>query len=767
MRGIWFVSLIAIGLTMLSGQALAASQPEATAPDAHMQQGAQAFQHGMFDEALSHWKTAAQAYQRAEQKKEQAMALVEAARAAQALGQLREATALLQAAQPAAEQSSDPLSPAFVLAGLARAESAGGILDRAAEHFDQALAVARRYGSPGLAASILNEVGILRINQKRDQDALTTFSESASLAQTAALHALAVRAGTNAARAALKLGRIDEARQWTERAFDQRRNLASSHETASVLITTGLLYRDLGLAQEQLRDPLLLKALQILQEAASVAESLGDGRTASYALGHAGHLYEMEHRYEDALSLTRRAIFAAQSASAPEALYRWEWQAGRLLAATGKLDEAIAAYRTAAATLQPIRPEVAASGHLADASAGEPTKPLFFELSNLLLQRAALTDDGKIAEDYLRGARDAVEAFKAAELRDYFKDECVDALRARLTKLDVLANTTAVIYPIIFPDRTELLVSLPSGLKRVSVDVTATRLTQEIRSFRRKLETRTTREYLLYAQQLYDWMLRPLEQDLATHKIDTLVFVPDGPLRTIPMAALHDGKQFLIKKFAVAMTPGLNLTDPRPLDRERIKLLASGLTEATQGFPPLPHVKREIQTIHTLYGGGQLLNKDFVISGLEKELREQPISVLHIASHGRFEKDVAHSFVLTYDTKLTVERLDQYIGLFKFRQEPLELLILSACETAVGDDRAALGLAGVAIKAGARSALATLWSINDQASSDLVAEFYRQLRESDVSKAVALQRAQVKMLSDLAYEHPAYWSPFLLLNNWL
>jgi CHAT domain-containing protein len=92
---------------------------------------------------------------------------------------------------------------------------------------------------------------------------------------------------------------------------------------------------------------------------------------------------------------------------------------------------------------------------------------------------------------------------------------------------------------------------------------------------------------------------------------------------------------------------------------------------------------------------------------------------------------------------------------------------LSACETAMGDDQAALGLAGVAIKAGARSALATLWSINDRASSALVMEFYRQLGDSSVSKAVALQRAQLKMLADSAYDHPAYWSPFLLLNNWL
>jgi CHAT domain-containing protein len=233
------------------------------------------------------------------------------------------------------------------------------------------------------------------------------------------------------------------------------------------------------------------------------------------------------------------------------------------------------------------------------------------------------------------------------------------------------------------------------------------------------------------------------------------------------MAALHDGKQFLISKYAVATTPGLNLTDPRPINRERVKVLSSGLTESVQGFPPLPHVSTELRTIRTLYRGNQLLNREFVVSGLEKELKEKLFSVLHIASHGRFDKDVAHSFILAYDDKLTMAKLDQYVGLFKFRQEPLELLTLSACETAVGDDRAALGLAGVAIKAGARSALATLWSINDEASSSVVAEFYQQLRDPTISKAVALQRAQLKMLADNAYEHPAYWSPFLLLNNWL
>ena len=318
-----------------------------------------------------------------------------------------------------------------------------------------------------------------------------------------------------------------------------------------------------------------------------------------------------------------------------------------------------------------------------------------------------------------------------------------------------------------FSSPLELLMSLPSGLKRISVPVTAEHLTQEIREFRRLVEKRTSREYQPHAQQLYDWLVRPLETDLAQPQVTTLVFVPNSALRTIPLEALHDGSSFLINKFAPAMTPGLTLTDPRPLNREQLRFLAAGLTKPEQGFPPLPYVAEEVASIERLYKGDQLINNAFQASRLEQELRDGLYGVLHIATHGKFSTDVNNSFLLTFDGKLTMQTLDQLIGLFRFRQEPLELLTLSACQTGVGDDRAALGLAGVALKAGARSALATLWFINDEASAALISEFYRQLRNPSLSKAVALQRAQMKLLNDRVYEHPAYWSPFLLLNNWL
>ncbi len=163
----------------------------------------------------------------------------------------------------------------------------------------------------------------------------------------------------------------------------------------------------------------------------------------------------------------------------------------------------------------------------------------------------------------------------------------------------------------------------------------------------------------------------------------------------------------------------------------------------------------------------KLENKDFLIPKMQRELTEQTYSIVHIASHGQFVSDVKQSFLLTFNDKLTMDGLERFIGLSQYRENPVELLTLSACQTAAGDDRAALGLAGIAVKAGARSALATLWFINDQASALLISAFYEQLLNPGLSKAKALQQAQLQLLADRRYRHPSYWSPFLLIGNWL
>jgi CHAT domain-containing protein len=456
----------------------------------------------------------------------------------------------------------------------------------------------------------------------------------------------------------------------------------------------------------------------------------------------------------------------AQKTNSPEALYLWQWQMGRLQAANLKIDPAITSYRATVRTLNRLRTQTGLSyGSLGEGFEGS-VAPVFFELVDLLLQRASFTEDLDQKEALLIEARNTIEDLKAAELRDYYRDECLDAHRKTAPES---VPDTIVIYPIMLPDRTELVVSLPDGLRSFRVPASSQELSEEVRIFRQFLEKRTTREYRPHAATLYDWLIRPIEGAIASTQVSTLIFVPGGILRTIPMTALYDQetRRFLIEKYPVAITPGLSLTDPRKIDRENVQLLTAGLTESVQGYPPLPHVSSEVEAVQGVFGGRVLLNADFVVPAVEQEVSEKQLGIVHIASHGEFHSDSSESFLLTYDGRLAMDRLASLVGVTQFREQPLELLTLSACQTAAGDDRAALGLAGVAVQAGARSALATLWSVSDRASAELISEFYSQIGHGGVSRAEALRQAQIKLLKSRPYRHPGYWSAFLLISNWL
>jgi CHAT domain-containing protein len=344
----------------------------------------------------------------------------------------------------------------------------------------------------------------------------------------------------------------------------------------------------------------------------------------------------------------------------------------------------------------------------------------------------------------------------------------VNVLRAKAKSVEILDPHAAVIYLIPLSRSTEVLVSLTSGIHRFTAGVSAETLAATVGEFRRHLETRTSNAYRVEAQQLYDWLIRPAQGLLTEKQINTLVFAPDGALRTIPLNALHDGKRFLIEEYAVAVSPGLSLMEPHPIQRKNVTLLVGGLSESVQGYPALDFVPTELEKIEPVYKSEALMNGTFVMPALNKKLTQEQFSIVHLASHGEFSSDAHKTFVLTYDGKLTLNNLEALIRPSQYRGKPVELLVLSACQTASGDDRAALGLAGVAVKAGARSALASLWSVNDQSTAFVISEFYHQLRDSpSTSKAQALQSAQVKMLSDRRYRHPCYWAPYLIIGNWL
>jgi len=398
-----------------------------------------------------------------------------------------------------------------------------------------------------------------------------------------------------------------------------------------------------------------------------------------------------------------------------------------------------------------------------------PIGALFSELSDLLLEEAA-AQTGEEAQALLREVRDLRESLKSVQLEDYFQDECVHIALSTARPVDTLADHTAVIYIVPLADRTELLLSLSRGrMKRFRISVSEAQLSSTVRDFRSLVEKRVTYEFIGPARRLYDWLIGPMEETLRSDAVETMVFVPDGLLGTIPMGALFDGRFFLVERYAIAVAPGLQLLGPKPLQRTTRNVLLAGVSDGVQGYPRLDNVAGELAEVESLLGGTLLFNEEFGSRQLEEAFERNAFSIVHIASHGQFDGDVRQTFLLTHDGRLTLDQLERLIKPSQFRGQPVELLTLSACQTAAGDERAALGLAGVALKAGARSALATLWSVNDEATALLISGFYRNLNAGGpaVSKAGALRRAQRALMADPRYDHPAFWSPYVIIGNWL
>jgi CHAT domain-containing protein len=631
---------------------------------------------------------------------------------------------------------------------------------------------ARQGGEWDLYANALCNLGGLLVSRGEYEGASACFTKVLAKVSELGRADLEAVARKGSVEVWLGLRAFSKALQELERMERAVSKLEASHAKASLWLAAAHLREQLFYNALPRDDGMRLRAFRCGELALAAAEAVGDARVQSGALGHQALLLEGEARYAEAASLAGRALFLAQRAQAVDLVYRLQWQCARLAAKEARIDEAIELYRIAVSTLQSVRNDVAIrhGNSNARSSFREAAGGLYLELADLLLRKADRSGSAVAAQALLREARDTAEQLKSAELEDYFQDDCVNRLRSKQKQVQGLDSSALVVYVIPLPDRTEILVGSPDGqLVRRKSEVGEVRLRETVRQFRLNLEDRTTNEFLEQSRNLYDWLVRPWEEEIQRHGCRTLVFVPDGALRTVPMAALHDGVRFLVEKVAVAVTPGLELMESRPSLKGGAKVMLGGLSESVQGFAPLAHVPGEIANLQKLYPGSRsLTDKTFSKAAISTAILTGEFSVVHIASHGVFNQDIRKSFVLTHDARLTLDDLERCIRPAQLRDQPLEMLALSACQTAVGDDRAALGLAGVAVKAGARSAFASLWFVNDEAASKLVGAFYAKLAGGDgAGRAAALQDAQKSLLAQERYKHPCYWAPFLILGNWL
>jgi CHAT domain-containing protein len=550
-------------------------------------------------------------------------------------------------------------------------------------------------------------------------------------------------------------------------------------------------------------------------------------RLLAEALGGLARLYEDQRRAEDALSLYSQAIQAAKGVEAHDLLLELEWRQGRLYQHRQQRTEALTAYQRAVDHIEAIRQDIPVEYHNGRSSFRETLAPIYLGLADLLLSEASQANEERKTQ-LLRRVRETAELIKQSELEDFLGGRC-NVQSARTSLLDNVAANTAVIYPIILPDRLELLVSIGSEIRQYTQPVDADTLQVRSRRLADSLR-KATDDVTDHAEKLYEWLIAPIESELSRNNVKTLVIVPDGVLRLIPMAALHDGKQYLIERYAIASSSGLTLFNTSPLAKRGPKTLLAAMSEPgpvvnhlpqmildgvarsdergyeskevshTRALPigdnetqirktrsayleklendpqfkanvkkrlSLPGVEKEIDVMRKWLPHTLLMNSAFTVEGFRQQVVQEPYSVVHIASHGIFGGTAETSFIMAYDDIINIDELDRLLKSDKFKQQPMELLTLSACQTAEGDDRAPLGLSGIALKANVRSALGSLWPVDDAAAAKLMPEFYKTMLQPDTSKAQALQQAQLTVMKDKQHEHPYFWASFILVGNWL
>ncbi len=690
-----------------------------------------------------------------------------AAESAKNKGDYDQAKALLQHALVQLNQHPDTPHHAAVLSALGNLYIATGPQQKAFALLTQAEALARETNQAALIARVLINLGNYYAFHQHIDTSLNNFNNSIASARLANNPILVAKAQANAARTAGNSHQIDVAFGYLEDAQQTLEKLNNATAKNTLRVNLASTYLTL-IEQSQTLNRFKQPTYQLLVESIADYQRSGNSHGRSFARGLLGRLYELSAQYVEAQQLTQQALFDAQASADKYLLYRWHWQTGRIAQSLKQTKNAIHHYQQAITLLDTLRFQMLVAYRPPGTAFVEMIAPVYSEYIELLIKQSKTQQDNAARKLTLGKVRDTIESLKAAEIRDYFGDACVDALKAKQKPLWKASTRAVIVYPVLLKNSSILLMDFPDGrLKMHRIAMPLDELTRLIRNFRVFLEKRTTNEYRIPGKQLYDLLITPVIQSLNSTKIDTLVFVPDGPLFSIPLAALHDGKQHLIEQFSTAITPGIQLVDPSPLSNKKITPVLGGLSESVDGYPPLVYVKEELDFISKLYGGNLLMNQNFKPASLKQSLSNEDINLLHISTHGFLGNSVDSSYLLTYDGKLSINSLADYVGMFKFREKPLELLVLSACETAEADDRSALGLSGIAVRAGARSAIGSLWKVNDAATSLLMTEFYQQFQQPGISRAAALQKAQQALLTDLRYRHPGYWAAFLLINNWL
>ena len=497
-----------------------------------------------------------------------------------------------------------------------------------------------------------------------------------------------------------------------------------------------------------------------LEKAVDKASRIDDDYAKSYAKNELGRFYLETSQLKKAIEATKESQLLAESNLAYDSLFRSQSLAGEIYQQIGQTEKAIEAYRGAIASIDILvdrNAEYSKTSKLADFK--NDLEPIYRNSLKLLL------NSDNPSQEELNEAINIFDKLRLAQLRRYFGDNCFEISRngEPSSNSPKFNHKRVTINSIVLDDSTYLILQLPDGRKLKSeLKIEKKILAQRAEHWKNKLNRRYTWEFREGSRLFYDWIIKPFEAELERIDPEAIVFIHDGILRNLPMAALYDGEKYLAEKWASAVSIGLKFT-PTNEEPEELEALAFGL-ESPQidlgAWGRLENVVEEIEMVVDYVGGDVFANDEFTMDNFIHQVKKESYSILHLATHGYFSGDAETSFILAKNRKISALELEQIL---KQSKQAIDLLVLSACETAVGSEESLLGLAGVAARSGVASVIGSLWQVDDENQMEMIEAFYQEIATENENKATALAKAQRKQIE--LFAHPQKWAALTLIGD--
>lgn len=504
-------------------------------------------------------------------------------------------------------------------------------------------------------------------------------------------------------------------------------------------------------------------AIEYAESALQTAKSTNSQRLQSESFGTLGKL-----KLEQSQAYFEEALGLAQSVQAWDLAYQWQQELGNLYKEQGKYKKALQAYSAAIENVTQVRNNLLSTNTDLQFSFKEKVEPLYRDYMRLLLADS---------NPNLSRVIQTNERLQIAQLENYLQCGRLDLVA--LNDLKNLASIPSVIHIIDLGNSIEVLVQSPDkSVHHHSIDpnlvkVHADHLLQTLQD--RNFPNTKNQVILDYSQALYNSLIAPIKRYLPPN--GTLVFTLDTSFQSLPMGLLHDGKDYLLKHYNIAETLGSKVRQPKLLPKKQLRALIAGLSKSSpslkaanahDSLTELPSVVQEVANVKEQTNSSLLLlNEEFTYKRFLEEVNTESFPIIHLTTHAQFSSVPQLTMFFSWDKPINLLEFDSLLKQKnQINEDTIELLVLSACQTAKGNKRSALGIAGIAAQAGARSTIATLWRVDDNSTALLMKEFYKELKDGK-TKAGALRLAQLSLLSNPDYSHPYYWAGFLLIGGWL